>query len=290
MTDSLRPRSLVWATDIDVLPADRVVERRKTAEGAGYLAVHSPGNPKHWWGNFLLFDEPPQAGDGPRWEAAFVEAFADAPYMRHRTFCWDTTDGSEGAVASEFLQRGYEQERMVGLIASPAQIVPHARANREVEIRRLDPAPGADAALWEGALDLQLEENVARPDPIPDHEPFARARLRDLRELFAAGRGAWYAALDPANGAVVAGCGVVATGARGRFQAVDTRASHQRRGICRRLIAEASVDAGARHAVRDLVIVGDSGYHAVGIYESLGFRLRERTGGVTRRPDSDLAA
>jgi hypothetical protein len=178
--DSPRPRSLVWATDIDVLPADRVVERRQTAEGAGYLAVHSPGNPKHWWGNFLLFDAPPGPGDGARWEATFAEAFADVPHMHHRTFCWDTTDGSEGATETEFLQRGYEQERMVGLIASPAEIVPHPRANREVEIRRLDPAPSADVALWKGALEVQLEENVARPDPIPDYEPFARARLRDL--------------------------------------------------------------------------------------------------------------
>lgn len=50
------PRSLVWATDIDTLPLDRVVERRD-----GYLAVSSPSNPRHYWGTLLLFDKPPGA-------------------------------------------------------------------------------------------------------------------------------------------------------------------------------------------------------------------------------------
>ena len=53
------PRSLVWATSIDVLPPDRVVERRD-----GYLVVRSPANPAHYWGNLLLFDDAPAAGDG----------------------------------------------------------------------------------------------------------------------------------------------------------------------------------------------------------------------------------
>lgn len=60
------PRSLVWATDLDTLPLDRVVERRD-----GYLLIRSPGNPAHYWGNLLLFDEPPPAGDGWRWQELF---------------------------------------------------------------------------------------------------------------------------------------------------------------------------------------------------------------------------
>jgi ribosomal protein S18 acetylase RimI-like enzyme len=287
LDDSPRPRSLVWATDIDVLPADRVVERRETAEGAGHLVVRSPGNPEHWWGNFVIFDAPPGPGDGPRWEAVFAAAF---PGAGHRALCWDTIDGDEGAAAEEFVSRGYELMCNRGLIAHPEELVPHPRANREVEIRALDPTPGADAALWGAALEIQLEQNAAEPDPIPDYESFARAHQRDLRELFAAGRGAWYVACDPADGAVVAGCGVVATGPRGRFQAVDTRAGHRRRGICRRLIADAAADASARHGLRDLVIVGDAEYHAVGIYESLGFRVRESTIGIWRRPDADRVA
>src|SRR5262245_44505048 len=65
------PRSLVWATDLDVLPLDHVVERRDD-----HLVVRSPGNPSHFWGNLLLFDQPPAPGDGERWEALFAAEFA----------------------------------------------------------------------------------------------------------------------------------------------------------------------------------------------------------------------
>jgi len=68
------PRSLVWATDLDVLPPDRVVDRRD-----GYLVVRSPGNPGHYWGNLLIFDDAPAAGDGERWEAAFRAALGADP-------------------------------------------------------------------------------------------------------------------------------------------------------------------------------------------------------------------
>src|SRR4051812_23434282 len=57
------PRSLVWATHIDVLGVDRVVERRDD-----HLVIRSPSNPAFYWGNLLLFDEPPQPGDVERWE------------------------------------------------------------------------------------------------------------------------------------------------------------------------------------------------------------------------------
>ena len=76
--------SLVWATDIDVLPLDRVVERRD-----GYLVVRSPSNPDHWWGNWLLFDDPPAAGDGIRWERRFEAEFGGERPLAHRAFGWD---------------------------------------------------------------------------------------------------------------------------------------------------------------------------------------------------------
>jgi hypothetical protein len=49
---SVYPASVGWASSIDVLPIDKVLERR-----GDYLAVRSPGNPSHYWGNFLLFDK-----------------------------------------------------------------------------------------------------------------------------------------------------------------------------------------------------------------------------------------
>jgi ribosomal protein S18 acetylase RimI-like enzyme len=267
-------RALVWATDVDVLPPDRVVERRD-----GYVLVRSPSNPTHHWGNLLFFPEPPGRADGARWEAAFEAEFADDPAVRHRTVAWDTSDGSVGRAREEFLPRGYELQQTVGLIASPSQIRPHARENRDVEIR--SPAPG-DEELWDRVLELQ----VATREEIYEEESyrmFRRRRLDDLRALFRNGRGAWYVGLD--GDEVVGSCGVVVTGGRGRFQAVDTAEAHRRRGICSRLVVEAAHDAAERHGAERLVIAADPDYHALGLYESLGFERRELVSGVVRPPE-----
>ena len=273
------PRSLVWATDIDVLPADHVVRRRDD-----HLVVRSPSNPTHYWGNLLVFDSPPRAGDRARWEAIFAAEFGDEPAIRHRTFCWDRTDDAVGAAPSEFESAGYGLERTVGLVAAPREIRPHPRANRDVLVRALSPA---DEDLWEQVIEMQAAGRDADRFEEQAYREFSRRRLVDLRELFAAGQGSWYVAL--LGDEVVGSCGIVVKDGRGRFQSVDTAAHQRRRGICSRLVAEAAHDAAVRHGAQTLVIAADPQYHALGIYESLGFRPVERVNGVCLQPTEDRA-
>jgi ribosomal protein S18 acetylase RimI-like enzyme len=115
---------------------------------------------------------------------------------------------------------------------------------------------------------------------------YLRRRLHDQRALFQTGRGGWYVARDPVTGEVVGSLGIVVTGGRARFQSVDTAPAHQRRGICSRLVVEAARDAAERWSVRQFVIAAAAEYHALGLYESLGFQARERVAGVCRRPPS----
>lgn len=271
------PRSLVRATDLDVLPVNRVVERRD-----GHLVVRSPSNPRHWWGNLLLFDDPPLAGDAARWERMFESEFAGEPRVQHRTFAWDRVDGALGCARNEFVPRGYDLEETVGLIATAGRMQSHPRENRDVVVRALDPLVGAEEQLWEQVVELQVASRDERLEEEEVAREFRRRRLADLRVLFRAGRGDWYVALDPASGEVVGSCGVVVTGGRGRFQAVDTAAAHRRRGICSRLVVEAAHRAVQRHGAHRLVIAADPHYHALGLYESLGFQRIERVAGVCR--------
>jgi ribosomal protein S18 acetylase RimI-like enzyme len=272
------PRSLVWATDIDTLPVDRVVEQRD-----GYVLVHSPSNPSHYWGNLLLFPEPPRAGDAEPWEALFEAELGDVAGVRHVTFAWDRTDGELGAAREEFGPRGYDVDESVGLVAEADRVRPHPRENREVTVRELD--HDGDDELWAAVLELQVagrEEGHSEED----YRAFALARLETRRELFRAGGGAWFVAIDPAGGEVAASCGVVVTAGRGRFQVVDTAEPHRRRGIATRLVAEAAHRSADRHGAERFVIVADPDYHALGLYESLGFERAERVAGVCRWPRS----
>jgi hypothetical protein len=113
------------------------------------------------------------------------------------------------------------------LIAEPGEIAPRDDGgDGEIEIRALDSGDGRDELLWEGALGVQLANEAADPQAGAAFEPFARARQRDLRTLFRAGRGAWYVAIDRSNGAVVAGCGVVATRPSTPFPPTAAGGSH----------------------------------------------------------------
>jgi ribosomal protein S18 acetylase RimI-like enzyme len=281
MPDDATPRSLVLATDIDVLPLDREVTRRD-----GYLVVRSPSNPTHYWGNMLVFDAPPADGVRGEWERAFGAEFADDPRVRHLTFAWDDVDGRLGAAADEFVTHGYDLEKNVGLIATSEQLAEHPRQNEEVEVVPLDPE--GDDDLWSAVTQLWVDSrDMARfADPAP-YEIFSRGRLGDLRRLFRNGRGAWYVALYP-DREVAGSCGIVVTGTRARYQTVDTAERYRRRGICSRLVVAAARHAASRHAIDQFVIVADPDYHAMGLYESLGFCQLERSAGVCRQPPPEL--
>jgi ribosomal protein S18 acetylase RimI-like enzyme len=272
------PRSLVWATDVDVLPLDRVVQRRD-----GWLVVRSPTHPGHYFGNLLLFDGPPAMGDAVRWEKLFEAEFQADSRIRHRTFAWDRVDGVLGLAREEFLPRGYELEETVGLVAAADGVRSHPRENREIQVRPLRPSEDADAELWEQVVEVQV---AARGESFSEeqHREFTRRRLSDLRGLFRAGHGSWYVALDPSGSEVVGSCGVVVTGSRGRFQNVDTAAAHRRRGICSRLVVEAAHRSARQFGAARFVIAADPGYHALGLYESLGFERTERVAAVFRQP------
>lgn len=276
---------MVWATDIDKLPSDRVVQRRD-----GFLVVRTPSNPQFWWGNLLVFDDPPGAGDRARWEQLFDAEFGDEPRIEHRTFGWDRVDGQIGDARSEFLAAGYDLEDTIGLVAAPDQVRPHPRENREVTVRALDPAPGTDRELWAQVVELQVaSRDDDHPAPEDEYRDFVRQRMDELRVFFREGRGAWYVALAGED-TVAGSCGVVVTGERGRFHAVDTAAAHRRKGICSRLVVEAAHRSAERYGAARLVIAAAADYHALGLYESLGFQRAEHVHGVCQTPAARRAS
>ncbi|MBO0767750.1 MAG: GNAT family N-acetyltransferase [Solirubrobacterales bacterium] len=254
-------RTLYYRTEIGVLGLDARVRRADQ-----YVVVESPSNPISHAGNFLLADAAPALGDRARWEGAFDAELP--PAVKRRSFGWDTGDGSLGEAATEFPAPDYELEQLVTLAASPAKIAPPR--DPSIPVRMLD--PDADAELWTGVQELWEEDNDSE-EPAAYRE-FAKRRLEELRELFRAGRGGWFVALDGER--VVGSLGVVVADELARYQNVSTRASHRRRGIASTLVSAAAAQIAARHPIQQLVIVADPDYHAIGLYERLGFQRRER--------------
>jgi hypothetical protein len=200
----------------------------------------------HYWGNQLLFDDPPVAGDGPGWEQLFQAELGSDPRVQHRTLGWDHIDGALGCAREEFVARGYEHEENVGLVAEPGDVRSHPRENREVLVRALGPGRGVDEELWDAVVELQV---AARNERLAEesYRAFSRTRLEHLRTLFRVGRAA----------------------DAGSVHGWSSSATHR--------TAEQS-------GARCFVIVAEAGYHALGLYESLGFHRSERVCGVCQSP------
>lgn len=244
------------------------------------VALRCPSDPSFRWGNLLVLKRPMAAGTRERWEARFVEAFADLPGIRHVTLAWS---GEDGALA-ELAAAGYETDRNTVRVATAERLAPSVPRAVGFDLR---PVRGDDD--WDAVLTLQLTGSPDDEDPRA-YRTHRERRLAVHRDL-AAGRrpelrGAWYLATlhgEPA------GCmGVYVRDGLGRFQYVFVAAEHRRKGVATAMVRAVSQEGFERWGAQRLLIVGDEGTPADAIYARLGFREapEERYVGACRKDAS----
>jgi hypothetical protein len=164
-------RSLGYRTDLMICS----LEGSQIDDRGDYLVVRTPGNPGYWWGNFLLLEAPPQAGETGSWLETFSAEF---PQARHVALGVDVTEVSDVS-ASEMLSHGLRREQTAVLTARDVLEPPHL--NRAAEIRAL---AGDDD--WREAARLRTAVNEGGPGSEP---AFLNARVEAERALAEAGHG-----------------------------------------------------------------------------------------------------
>jgi ribosomal protein S18 acetylase RimI-like enzyme len=256
--------SLGYRTDLIFARFDgQVLER------AEYLVIRTPGNPTFYWGNFLLFADPPGEGDLQAWEAIFAREIGRPPQVRHFAFGWDGVDGKTGLV-EPFLEAGFNLNQLVVMSARQVKIPP--RYNPEVVVRPL-------RADWEWQ---QAEQNqvACREEghTLESYQAFKHDQMQRYRRMSRAGLGEWFGAFLGER--LVADLGVFTDGAVGRFQNVGTHPDYRRRGICGALVHQASRYAFDKMKVETLVMVAVEDHFPARIYESAGFQPTERQVGL----------
>jgi ribosomal protein S18 acetylase RimI-like enzyme len=249
-----------------------------------YLLIRTPSNPNYHWGNMLMFAGPPRPGDFRRWEELFRAELGDMP---HRVFGWDmpplesaAPGPAPGDMADElllgevapFLEAGFRLERTVVLTAGAVRGPP--RPNSEVEVR-----PLRTAREWDEALELGVTCRDARYGEA-GYRTYLAPKMQTYRRMQGSARGSWFGAF--VDGRMVADLGIFGEGGVARFQSVKTHPDFRRRGICGTLVAAAGRYGLAELGARKLVMLADPGYHAAGIYESVGFQQTELVAGVAR--------
>lgn len=257
-------KSLGYRSDLIFIRFDgQVIDRGR------YLVIRSPSNPNYFWGNMLIFDQPPAEGDWQRWPEIFAGEIGSPPRVKHKVFGWDTSQGEIGQ-AEEFVRQGYRLEQMDVLAAS--QVRPPQHLNEDVQVR-----PLATERDWQAALDHQVR-NREGGHTQDSYREFRRKQNRRYRAMQDAGLGHWFGAF--LDDRLVAELGLYVLDGLGRFQNVVTDADQRRRGIAGTLVYRASLAAMEDLGANQLVIVADRGSDAGRLYRSLGYELAERQAGL----------
>lgn len=234
-----------------------------------YLVILTPTNPTFYWGNFLLFSNPPGKGDLENWKAIFAKEIGSQLKVEHLAFGWDTLKGELGEV-KPFLDEGFNLNQSV--VLSTRQVTIPPKYNQEVVIR-----PLTEDWEWEQATQNQIA--CRQPEHSLDgFQVFKRDQMQRYRQMTCAGLGLWFGAFLEKQ--LVAELGVFAAGGIGRFQQVGTHPDYRRRGICGTLVYQTSRYALEQMKVETLVMVADENYHAAKIYESVGFQPKEHQVGL----------
>lgn len=251
--------------------AHGVVERHD-----GYWAIRTPENPTYFWGNCLVFDDAPRAGDAARWLALFERHIAQQqPASRHVAL------GLTEQLAGEreaFSDLGFDVQESVVMSTTAPRSAPAPRV--AAALRALGPQD------WPALIELHVLTREPH-HPEADYRRYAERSVADWRSLSEAGQGGWWGGF--VDGALVAALGLyfereaAAGGERlGRYQSVVTHPGWRRRGLCRALVSQAGRSALLERSAYRLVMVADAHDIARGIYASVGFEVVESWHGVQR--------
>jgi len=250
-------KSLGLRTDLILATFDGEV-----STGDGFIAARTPGSPQFWWGNFVLFNEPPQVRTAERWEAIFDQEVGRVPGIGHRNLAWDGVDGSIGD-AYWFVEKGYRLTEDIYLSATKTTPAEHHR--KDVTVRRL-----SSRQEWQTATRIQL----ASFDSSPSFQAFVQQQMNRNQTLASAGHIRWFGTFY--RDEMVATMGLFVKDGLGRCLAVATSPQHRRNGYCSTMVYEVCSYGFAEMGAEEIVIMTTPETAAARVYQSIGFRLKER--------------
>lgn len=227
-----------------------------------YLAVKTPTNPGYHWGNYLIFEQAPKAGDLAQWKKLFDYEFPYYQEPHHYVFTWDKEEKGD---TQEFLDANFDFDSGVVLTANSLRSPPHF--NPQVEVRKM-----ATKKDWESAIELQT---LCADSKYLNayYEDFKRAQFEQYLKMSEMGMGNWFGAFI--GDKLVGDLGIFFEGDIARYQSVGTHPDFRRQGICGTLVYLAGQIALKDYGVQTLVMEADPDYHAARIYESVGFQRNE---------------
>ena len=254
-------KSLGYQMDLSFPGFDRQVLDR-----GDYLVVLTPSNPSYYWGNYLLFEDPPEPSDFIRWRDLFSKEIGNQHGISHQAFGWDSPSGELGNV-EPFQKAGFKLLQRSVMTTTEVNLPPHY--NRELNAR-----PVVTDAEWEMATRCAASHS----ESVTVVNEMVKQEMASWRTVTQSNEGEWYGAF--LRDTFVGGLGIYTADETGVIDEVVTHPDFRRQGVCRSLVYQASLHAFDHLGVRKLLLAADNGSAAKRIYEQLGFRTVEQQVGI----------
>lgn len=253
-----------------ILQSDLMVEgaAAQLEEHRDRFILRMPEQPDYWFGNCVIFKA--FSGDP---EADIAQFQRDHPGAAHCCLQWDIPDLPPHPALERFTALGFDTDHADALALARSIIrfpLPENIAARQI-ISDQD---------WAQVIDLQVETGVEQGYDATQHPPYVRRRMAAHRAASESGRAAWFGLFE--GDLLVADMGIYHADGLARYQSVETRKSHRKRGLCRALVSVCHDWVIARDSAARLLIVAETDGAAGRTYRACGFALAERHTSVVK--------
>ena len=235
-----------------------------------YIVVSTPDLPQYFWGNFLMFPNPPEEGDLDNWEHIFNTEFSESD-CTHKAFAWDSLAGEAGQIEA-FEEAGYYFE-YDDIMKSNSATRP-INYNHDIVIKPLESDED-----WKKRADLNLAcSDVLNLNQLMDLGVHYRTDTLELRGLFL---GAFI------DSSLVGEMALFRGGQDyGLISMVKTDPNYRKLGICRTLLFNIMMIGKQLFPFKEFVLVADQNSSAGSIYRSVGFEVVEQGASLIKRVTS----
>lgn len=259
--------NLGFFTDFKLLGSDA-----KVTEYVDYYLVETPTNPTFIDGNCMVLKSPDLLLDKDKLEKLFKCHFSEATNQHHVGFRLMHIPSDE--ILAPYLQNDQYQIDNLAVMTYDKEAV---EAKTVLQEERDHIRPFSSDLDWE-----QWTQHEIRERPTVFSEASFKAYLLNRRNVYKTmitqEMGNFYGVFR--DGKLLAAAGLYIFDKIGRFQQVRTIESARRQGLCKRLIQH--IYTVNMLQMEEAVIVADEDYHALKIYEGLGFRTRENQYDLTK--------
>lgn len=258
-------KSLGFSSDVLVMQG-----LSEFVEHQDYFTLRTRSEPDFWFGNMIILKD-----DNVDLDAHIALFKREFPEVGHVTIGWDIPNMDQAGRFEGYKDFGLELE-LDDILTLERPLV-RAMPPEGLELRCLETDDD-----FEQATLLQIATGLEEGRSGDVYEDFARGRMTNRRKQIQEGWAAWFGAFDGTE--LVGDLGIYADDRTARFQSIETRASHRRRGICASLVT-AGVDWAANRSPSAVPVIaaapdGDAGR----VYRRCGFDVSERLIAVFRGP------